>query len=432
MAEINSQFIETAIIERAKVVGLNTTYLAQPINNRSNRTTVVLDKTLSKVADATYLLDSSSVLRRVAVISESIGGYLTFNFPGTTPDTVISNRENIDTSFNANGKNINFAVYGSVKQNDAPSLILAENKTNTVQINSRKPFVYGFGEKTLANVTTELEKNINSELYYDYNLYEDHLIGTYSESDNKITGSSADIKVGDIVEIIYDTYQDIKAIVKTVSASSIAISFKDINLGMIENKIGNIARGNGGGILNSQVKYKVIKRQLEKITSVINNVLVVSAKDSLPQYAQFSVRGLTYTDGLMIGSKDNSGKVIIEDQSLLFSDKGLVSGSNLKYFNYKAPDQTNPSRHLVFNHSILSSSLVTSLREYRDKPDQPISVTNPVKHAPVFADFTMGGNTKITSLYVDNLKNFRTIDGGVVKFRGKCNNQTNVCAEGNN
>ena len=432
MAEVNGQFTETSIIERAQVVGLNTTYLAQAINNRSNRTTVVLDKTLSKVADATYLLDSSSVLRKVAIISESIGGYLTFNFPGTTPDTVISNRENIDTSFNSNGKNINFAVYGSVKKNVTPSLILAENKTNTVQINSKTPFVYGFGEKTLSNVTTELEKNINSELYYDYNLYQDYLIGAYSESDNKVTGSSTDIKVGDIVEIIYDTYQDIKAIVKAVSAGSITVSFKDINLGMIENKIGNIARNTTGGILNGQVKYKVIKRQLAKITSVVNDVLVISAKDSLPQYAQFSVRGLTYTDGLMIGSKDNSGKVIVEDQSLLFSDKGLVSGSNLKYFNYTAPDQTNPSRYLLFNHSTLSSSLVTSLREYRDKPDQSISVTNPVKYAPVFADFTMGGNTKITSLYVDNLKHFRTIDGGVVKFRGKCNNQTNVCAEGTN
>jgi transcription antitermination factor NusG len=432
MAEVNGQFIETAIIERAKVLGLNTTYLAQAINNRSNRTTVVLDKTLSSVADATYLLDSSTVLRKVAIISESIGGYLTFNFPGTTPDTVISNRENIDTSFNANGKNINFAVYGSVKKNATPSLILAENKTNTVQINSRTPFIYGFGEKTLSNVTVELEKNINSELYYDYNLYQDYLIGAYDESDNKISGSSTDIKVGDIVEIVYDTYQDIKAIVKAVSASSITVSFKDINLGMIENKIGNIARGIGGAILNTQVKYKIIKRQLAKITSVVNDVLVVSAKDSLPQYAQFSVRGLTYTDGLMIGSKDNSGKVIIEDQSLLFSDKGLVSGSNLKYFSYQAPDQQNPSRHLIFNHSALSQSLVTSLREYRDKPDQPISTTNPVKHAPIFADFTMGGNTKITSLYVDNLKHFRTIDGGVVKFRGQCNNQTNVCAEGNN
>jgi transcription antitermination factor NusG len=432
MAELNGQFTETSIIERAKVVGLTTTYLAQSLNNRSNRTTVVLDKTLNNVADSTYLLDSSTVLRKVAIISESIGGYLTFNFPGTTPDTVISNRENIDTSFNANGKNINFAVYGSVKKNIVPSLILAEQKTNTVQINSKIPFIYGFNEKTLTQVTSELEKNINSELYYEYNLYGDYLLGDYSESDSKISGSTTDIQTGDIVEIIYDTYQDIKAIVKSVNASGILISFKDINLGMVENKIGNISRGTNGSIINSKIKYRVIKRQLAKTTKVVDGVVSVGAKDSFPEYAQFSVRGLTYTDGLMIGSKDNSGKTIIEDQSLLFSDRGLVSGSNLKYFSYKAPDQENPSKHLIFNHSALSSSLVTSLREYRDKPDQPISETNPVKHAPVFADFTMVGNTKITSLYVDNLKHFRTIDGGVVKFRGKCNNQTNVCAEGIN
>jgi hypothetical protein len=432
MSEVNGQLSEVGFIERARVVGLNTTYLSQAINNRSNRTTVVLDKTLSKVADATYLLDSSSALRKVAIISESIGGYLTFNFPGTTPDTVISNRENIETAFNANGKNINFAVYGSTKQNSVPSLIVAENKTNTVQINSKIPFIYGFGEKTITNVTPELEKNINSELYYDYNLYSDYLIGTYAESDNKITGITTDIKVGDIVEIIYDTYQDTKAIVKSVAAGSINISFKDINLGMIENKIGNIARNTTGGIVNSQVKYRIVKRQLVKTTKVVDDIVVVGAKDSLPQYAQLSVRGLTYTDGLMIGSKDNSGRTIIEDQSLLFSYKGLVSGSHLKYLDYQAPDQKGPTKQLVFNYSALSPLLVTSIREYREKPDQPISETNPKQYAPVFANFSMVGNIKITSLYVDELKNFRTIDGGVVKFRGQCNNQTNVCEEGTN
>lgn len=427
MANINNQLVETPVIERAKVIGIYTTYLSEPINNRTTRTTVVLDKLLSNVADGTYLLDSTAGLRKVAIISESIGGYLTFNFPGTAPDVVISNRENIDTVFNANGKNINFAVYGAKKA----SLLSTDHRTNSLQINSTTPTIYGYKDVVINNISTELEKDINSELYYDYNWFNNYNVGTYDESANKIVTSTSnlDIKVGDIIEILYDNSQDIKAIVKAINTSDIVISFKDINLGMIENKIGNIARSNTGSIINTQVKYKVIKRQLAKTTSIVDGNLTVNAQDKLPQYAQFAVRGLTYTDGLMLGSKDNDDNTIIENQSILYSNNGLVTGSNLKYFEYKALNGSGASKHLAFNYSQPSESCVTSVTKYRDKPDQPESSENPTKLSPVLANFTMNGNIKITSLYVDNLSHFRTIDGGVVKFRGQCSGQNNVCNE---
>lgn len=430
MTQVNGQLVETATIERARAVGIYTTYLSQPINNRNSRTTVVLDKLLTNVDQATYLLDSSSTLRKVAIISETIGGYLTFNFPGTIPDNVISNRESIDTVFNANGKDINFSIYGSRRQNKSSILITAENKTNTVQINSSSPFTYGYETKTIERVSPQLEKNINSELYYDYNWNNQHLIGTYNELDSKIDGKTDDMVVGDIIEIIYDSTQEIKAIVKEIKGTSFIISFKDINLGMIENKIGNISRNTTGGISNSQVRYKVIKRQIPKTTTVIDGNLVVQASGSLPQYAQFSVRGLTYTDGLMLGSKDNNNNTIIEDQSILYSNKGLVTGSNLRYFDYKPNNTDSGKKHLVFNHGELSIQSIISVTEYKDKPTDPVSLTNPIKYSPRFADFSMVGNIKITSLYLDNLSNFRTIDGGIVKFRGQCNGQTNICSEG--
>jgi len=424
---VNNQVTEVSTIERARVIGIYTVRLSETVAGRSSRTSIVLDKSLTNVAESTYLLDSSAALRKVAIISQSIGGYLTFNFPGTNPDVVISNRENIDTSFNANGKFTNFGVYGSRTGIQVQTLLYGDSISNSVQVKDNKPYIYGYETRIVNNVTPTVEKNINSTLYYDYNINSGYVDGTYSEETSTVAVADAsDFKVGDILEILFDNNQDIKAIIKSIQDKTLTISLKDINLGMLENKIGNIARSNTGGILNNKFKIRVIKRQLTKTVNIIDGGLVVNAQDNVPLYADFSVRGLTYTDGLMLGSSDNNNNPIIKDQSILYSNRGLVSGSNLRYVDVVALNTNTLYKTLVFNNE---EPRVLSLSKFRDKPAEPISQTNPEKTAPSFANFSMYGSIYAQNLSIDNLSKFNTIDGGVVKFRGACNNTTNVCID---
>jgi hypothetical protein len=427
MTVVQNQSVEVSTIERARVVGIYTVRLTETINGRSSRTSVVLDKSLSNVAESTYLLDSTAELRRVAVISQTIGGYLTFNFPGTNPDIVISNREHIDTAFNSNGKFTNFGIYGSRSGMLTPTLLYGETITNSIQIKDKTPFVYGYETRSIDNVSTSLEKDINSNLYYHYNLNGLYIQGTYDEESSTLTMTSVDdIVTGDIIEIVYDNNQDTKALVKNINDKTLTISFKDINLGMLENKIGNIARNNNGGILNNNFKVRVIKRQLSKTASVVNGSMVIKAEDQVPLYADFAVRGLTYTDGLMLGHNDNGNNPIIKDQSILYSNHGLVSGSNLRYVDVTALNTHQTYKTLVFNEE---QPRVLSLDKYRDKPLEPVSSNNPEKIAPVFAHFSMYGSVYAEHMSVDTLNKFNTIDGGVVKFRGSCANFNNVCIE---
>lgn len=423
-----TETIRTSTIERARVVGLYTVSLSTPVNGRTTRTSVILDKMLTNVAEPTYLLDSSNELRNVAIISQSIGGYLTFNFPGTNPDVVISNRQNIDTTFNANGKFTNFGVYGSKNNNTVTPIVYADTISNTLQVKDKTPFIYGYEKRTIDSVSPSLEKDINSLLYYDYNINGSYISATYNENDNTLTTTdSQDVVVGDIIEILYDSVQDTKALVKSIAGNVITVSFRDINLGMIENKIGNIIRSEGGGIVNSNFKFRVIKRQLSKNVNVVNSSVVIKAEDKIPLYADFSVRGLTYTDGLMLGEKDKANNIIVANQSILYSNNGLVSGSNLRYVDIVALNNNNAvSKHLVFN-SIMPQAL--SLAKYRDKPELPTSASNPEKLQPVFANLSMYGSIYAQNMSVDTLNKFNTIDGGVVKFRGSCNGNDNVCIE---
>jgi hypothetical protein len=426
---VQNQIVRTSTIERARVIGLYTVALTEPINGRYSRTSVVLDKLLTNVSEASYLLDSSNELRNVAIISQSIGGYLTFNFPGTNPDIVISNREFIDTTFNANGKFTNFAINGAKSGTAVPTLLYADTTTNSIQINSNKPFIYGYETRSINNIGPSLEKNINSSLYYNYNVNGQYLDGSYDEEDNTLTVAedNIDVVTGDVIEIIYDNNQDIKASVQTIDDKVITISFKAINLGMIEDKIGNIIRSTGGVISNGNFKFRVIKRQLAKKVDVVGGGVVVTAEDKVPLYADFSIRGLTYTDGLMLGEKDQNNNVIIKNQSLLYSDNGLVSGSNLGYVDVVALNNNNSvTKHLVFNNDMPRP---LSLVKYRDKPELPISASNPEKLQPIFANFSMYGTVYAQQMHVDTLNRFNSIDGGVVQFRGSCNSNTNVCVE---
>jgi hypothetical protein len=128
----------------------------------------------------------------------------------------------------------------------------------------------------------------------------------------------------------------------------------------------------------------------------------------------------------MLGSGDNNNNPIIKDQSILYSNRGLVSGSNLRYIDVVALNTNTSYKTLVFNNE---EPRVLSLSKFRDKPAEPISQTNPEKTAPSFANFSMYGSIYAQNLSIDNLSKFNTIDGGVVKFRGACNNTTNVCID---
>jgi hypothetical protein len=70
-----------------------------------------------------------------------------------------------------------------------------------------------------------------------------------------------------------------------------------------------------------------------------------------------------------------------------------------------------------------------SLAKYRDKPELPLSTSNPEKLQPIFANLSMYGSVYAQNMSVDTLNKFNTIDGGVVKFRGSCNGNSNVCID---
>lgn len=431
-------------ILKIPVIGVNAVWLngQKTTTSKTLQTQVVLAEKLD-IDQATYSLDASNQLRQVALMSENVGGYLTFNFPGATPEIVLSNREGVHNLFNTYGKKIDFAVYGAFKSTRPDPSLLVDSISNSVNINTAKSNTYGTYKKSItfnSNLLAAYKLDINSPIYYNYGWQNKYLLGTVEETPDllKITGSSdpslIDFSIGDVIEIIYDQSQKIigQIITKTINPGSagaasgwdIRVSLTSVNTGLVDNVIGNIQRvkdkdGNDtSAIVNTNVKIKTIKRQLN-LSSVdgANNTSLTKAEGNIPLLASLSVRGLTYTDGLMLSERDANNQVIVPHNSVLFNRHGMVFGSNLRFFTYDDLLVDNKkNQHLLYNTdvpAVIATGVVSSKIN---------------GHVPVFADTTLKGSTKIENLHIDHLVSFDTIDGGEVVFGGKCNGPELNCA----
>lgn len=430
-------------ILKVPVLGVNAVWLSgeKTITEKTLQTQIVLNEKL-EIEQSTYSLDSTNQLRQVSLMSENVGGYMTFNFPGSTPELILSNREGIPNLFNTSGKKIDFAVYASFKGNRPDPSIFVDSINKGVNINTAKSAVYGSYVKSITFDSSLLEDyraNINSPIYYDYGWQEKHLLGTIEETNSliKITGSAPtsaiDFAVGDVIEIIYDNTQKIigQIITRTVTTPTqsgptpwdIRVSLTTVNPGLVDNRIGNILRikdDNGvetNNIVNNNVKIKVIKRQLTLSTlSGPNNTTQTKAEASIPLNASLSVKGLTYTDGLMLSDKDAKGNVVLPHNSVLYNRHGMIFGSNLRFFTYDDLLIDNKkNQHLLYNTdvpAVIATGVVSSKIN---------------GNVPIFADTTLKGSTKIEQLHIDNLNSFDTIDGGQVVFGGRCNGANLQC-----
>lgn len=424
---VNSQSSEAVVLSATDVGGPRTFY---------TRTSVVLDKKIDHLTNETYNLDRNSTLRRAALISETVGGYLTFNFPGSSPDIVLSNRPGIDSAFNANGKNIGFTVYGKSKSElDMPPAVMhVDRVTNGLLINTEKAIPYGNITRVVENIQPEDERNINSALYYDYGWNEEYILGEIKEYNRQTTVAFTSsqtnlVKTGDIIELLYDTYQTIKMYVSSISSSgnnyTMSLSLNKIGFGLIEDEIGNLMKDTNGNIVSRAVKFKIVKRQIAKktIATTLPNgdaVTSVIASGLVPAYASASVKGLLQTDSLMIeqlgGMTNPSGT-----HPLVFSKFGLLSKSSLAFFDYTDIADDSESSHLVYKTNLPS---LIDTKSYTEN--------NVAKKAPVLADVTLGGKVKVNNLYVDQINNFGIIDCGTVVFRGKCDQLNLICEEPTN
>lgn len=430
-------------IIKVPVLGVNAVWLSgeKTATEKTLQTQIVLTEKL-EIEPSTYSLDSTNQLRQVALMSENVGGYMTFNFPGATPELILSNREGIPNLFNTSGKRIDFAVYGSFKGNRPDPSIFVDSVNKGVNINTAKSARYGWYNKSItfdSSLLTTYKADINSPIYYDYGWQEKHLLGTIEETSSliKITGSAQisaiDFVVGDVVEIIYDNTQKIvgQIVTRTVSTPAqpgpapwdIRVSLTAVNPGLVDNRIGNILRvkdQNGvetAGIVNNNVKIKVIKRQLALSTvDGPNNTTQTKAEGNIPLTASLSVKGLTYSDGLMLSDKDSNGNIVLPHNSVLYNRHGMVFGSNLRFFTYDDLLIDNKkNQHLLYNTdvpAVIATGVVSSKIN---------------GNVPVFADTTLKGSTKIEQLYIDNLSSFDTIDGGQVVFGGTCNGANLQC-----
>lgn len=430
-------------ILKVPVLSVNSLWLSgqKTTTQKTLQTQIVLDEKLSEVAQSTYSLDATDSLRQVAIMSETIGGYLTFNFPGSTPEIVLSNRGGIPNLFNSAGKKIDFAVYGGFKvQRPDPSLFV-DSTNRSVNINTAKSYIYGQYYKSLifnSSLLNSYQSDINSPIYYDYGWQDKYLLATVQETSSllKISGAAPvnDIKfiVGDIIEIVYDSTQKIigKIINKTVGNATdgvaqweLGVSLTSVNPGLIDDTIGNIQRVKDdkgvetSGILNNNVKIKIIKRQFSlSAVDGANNTTSTKAEANIPLNASLSVKGLTYTDGLMLSDKDALGNIVIPNNSVLFNKHGMVFGSNLRFFTYNDLLVDNKvNQHLLYNTDIPA---VIATGVVSEKIDGNI---------PIFADTTLKGSTKIEHLHIDTLNSFDAIDGGLVVFGGKCNGTNLQC-----
>jgi hypothetical protein len=405
-------------IIRAKVIGINI-QSSQKVNLTAddiggprsffNRTHIILDKKVDNVVSETYNLDRNSAFRRAAIISETVGGYLTFNFPGSSPDIVLSNRPNIDTEFNLNGKKIGFSVYGD---QSSPKINL-DKITNTVLLNTDKAKSYGKVTKVTSPLTAEDERNIDSDLYYDYGWNDDYIIGQISTVSNKTVISTSvtltdKINIGDILEVVYDTYQKINMYVLSIDGQKVSLSISMLSYGLIDDVIGNLARDNSGNIINNNVKFKIVKRQLPKVT-VANKVI---GSGLIPVYADVGVNGILHTEMAIIENLPQFSGV----NRIPYSNFGLLTPSNLGFVDYKDISTNKTSSYLV-NNTILPDIIDTKIA----------NINGQNKKLPILADTTLAGNVKINNLHVDNFNHFNTIDCGIVVFRGKCDKLKVVC-----
>lgn len=430
-------------IIKVPVLSVNPVWLSGELTStgKTLQTQIVLTDKL-EIEQSTYSLDSTNQLRQVALMSENVGGYMTFNFPGATPELVLSNRDGIPNLFNTSGKRIDFAVYGSFRGNRPEPSLAIDSVSRAVGINTAKSVAYGVYNKSItfdSSLLADYRADINSPIYYDYGWQEKYLLGTLEETSSliKITGSalasSIDFAVGDIIEIIYDNTQKIvgQIVTRTVTSPTqpgpspwdIRVSLTAVNPGLVDNRIGNILRTkdqNGvetAGIVNNNVKIKTIKRQLALSTvSGANNTTQTKAEGAVPLNASLSVRGLTYTDGLMLSDKDAKGNPILPHNSVLYNRHGMVFGSNLRFFTYDDLLIDNKkNQHLLYNTdvpAVIATGVVSSKIN---------------GNVPVFADTTLKGSTKIEQLHIDNLSSFDTIDGGQVVFGGTCNGANLQC-----
>lgn len=431
-------------IIKVGVLGVNAVWLSgqKTITEKTLQTQIVLAEKL-EVDPATYSLDANNQLRQVAIMSEGVGGYLTFNFPGATPELILSNREGIPNLFNTSGKRIDFAVYGGFKVNRPDPSLFIDSINKSVHINASRSAIYGQYNKTItfnSSLLTDYKADINSPIYYDYGWQDKQLLGKVEETSSllKITGSAPisliNFNTGDIIEIIYDNTQKIigQIITKTVPTPTqaggavdwdIRVSLTAVNPGLVDDRIGNILRvKNDKGIettaiVNNNVKVKIIKRQF-KLSTVdsTNNSTTTKAEADIPLAASLSVKGLTYTDGLMVSDKDALGNIVVPHNSILFNRYGMVFGSNLRFFTYDDLLVDNKkNQHLLYNTdvpAVIGSGVVS----------QKIQ-----GNIPIFADTTLKGSTKIEQLHIDTLNSFDTIDGGLVVFGGTCSGANLQC-----
>lgn len=424
--EVDGQIVTVRDIVIHKAIGVNLLSTTPDIvltdtdiggpRTFSTRTHIVLDSAMSNVASATYNADRDDPYRRVAVISMTIGGYLTFNFPGESPDVVLSNRPGINTEFNANGKDLGFTIYGKKAQSfdTLTTVFNVDTVTNSIQINSSTVRPYGYTKKVVENISELNSKDINSEIYYNYSWSAGYLNGDISNTkDNMIITSSGipenSIKIGDIVEVIYNTYHKINMYVTTVSATNIGVSLKKISYGLSADQIGNFNSG------NTAVKFKVIKRTLPTttVTSVDSNgetSTTVIGSGNIPIYSQMDISGVVSADHLYLHSSLGMDDTPNSLHPILFNKYGLITKSNLGYFDYKN------NSYLVFKKNL---------------PDIIDINTNIVDNVeikePIFADSTWSGNIKVDNLHVNNFSKFNTIDAGTTVFRGRCDNFELVC-----
>jgi len=431
-------------IVKVRVLGVNAVWLSgqKTTTEKTLQTQIVLSEKL-EIDQSTYSLDASNQLRQVAIMSEGVGGYITFNFPGTTPELVLSNRDGVPNLFNTSGKRIDFAVYGGFKVNRPDPSFLVDSINRTVSINTSKSAIYGAYNKNItfnSSLLSDYKSDINSPIYYDYGWQEKYLLGKVEETSSllRLTGSaiplSIDFMVGDVIEIIYDNTQKIlgQIVTKTIPTSTqgapvewdIRVSLTAVNPGLVDDRIGNIQRvkDNKGiettGIVNNNIKVKVIKRQLGLSTvDGQNNTTLTKAEGNIPLAASLSVKGLTYTDGLMLSNIDNLGNVVIPHNSVLYNRHGMVFGSNLRFFTYDDLLVDNKkNQHLLYNTdtpAVIGSGAVSSKIN---------------GNVPIFADTTIQGSTKIENLYIDTLNSFDTIDGGLVVFGGTCSGANLQCS----
>jgi hypothetical protein len=177
-------------------------------------------------------------------------------------------------------------------------------------------------------------------------------------------------------------------------SQKITVSYKQINISLVDDKLGNYNNS------NKNIRFKTIKKSLTR-----NNNKAVGNK---PLFAGVSVRGLLYSDAIMLGQGDVQNDHSVQSGNILYSQQGIIGGSKLlnirPYINASG----------VKFECMLSGT------------DSPAAIGISPSGA-IVADITLNNNVKIKNLYIDQISDFNTIDCGVVTFGGICQNSELVC-----